>query len=266
MPRWVKKGSPKRKGWKKTGRTRQKVHQIIFPVGKSTFPDSLAVDLFYTTEFYTQTGTNNPNGSMSYFNINGGHAGDPDGNSGGGPTFQDYTHTVATNGMGGTLSDQYGTSINPSFYAVLYAAYNEMFVSSCTIEVDVWCSSPSDSGDLFVVPLATISQNTTSLQELSEARFTKTKRIGYYNYGDSHGTNTIKHHMSFRKMVGQEASDKTLMTQSEYTSSASGANAYNWIWQIAYQPRSSLILTGYQTWRISCKYHCIYFNPQRFGT
>lgn len=266
MVKYKSNRKSKRKNKRKTKRKSQLITQRLFPIGRQTIPDQLKVEMFYTHQFYTANNTACPAGEMAWYNVNGNVLPAPMATSGSGPTFQAYSAVVGagTTGFGGTTSSDFGTGANPGFYAALLSLYNNYYVSGSKITVDIFPSSLFDGGDLYIVPVAPIQQNTGSAQNISESRNVKTKKIALNAFGIMSG-DTLSHYASTRKVLGQKVSDDVLVQNNSYVGSGT-VNPLAWLWQIGFVPRSSVTLAGFLTIRTRISYYVTWTNPSKLTT
>lgn len=230
-------------------------------VGQCTMPDQLHCKLFYSHQFNSASATPCPGGILAYYNVSGNVPATPMVSPGSGPTFQAFSAVVGSQGFGGTAHPGFATAGNPAFYSALLAIYQNWYVESCSITVDVDTTSGNDEGDLYIAPVSVVNQNTTSGQNLSETRFVKTKRIGNYTFGGAGKANSLTSKMSTSKLMGLSSNQQTMVTSASYTGTGTANPGTVWIWQIGYVPRVASTLAGQLAIRTRVVYNVIWHNP-----
>lgn len=257
--RKVKRKGFKRKGFKKTDK-QQIVKRIHFPIGQRVVPDQLEVTLPYDFQFTIPAGQFIA-GAVNYMNVTGSTFVNPLASPGGGPTLVPYSQAAAP-GLNGTANTGF-TVANSAWTNAMLTMYRNWYVKSSAIMVDVEIGGQADASDLHVIPISSNNQNVATAQLILESRYLKSAKIGVFSFGmDGNRSNTIKHFMSQRRLLGINVSDQVLMQTGTYSGSGTGTQpSINWLWQIALNPRDDLVNAAVLGLRIRLKYYCIFYNP-----
>lgn len=271
--RFVKKGAPKTKGYRKTGRTRRVkkgtskgITVWTMPSNpKGHIPDRLYCTGYVENQFQSAIGEIGAAGAnlLNYCTIYGNCTYEPFIGTGlPSNALTGLALTAASPGFGGANNTGYNNATNNiNNFGVLLAAagmYELCYVRSSTIYVDIDVGGLNDDGILYICPVwETVP---TTARALGSSKHCK--QIAMASYGNGL-KNSLKNHAVTRELYGQSFNDEQMMSSGQYSHNNAGSLVQNWFWQVGYQKRSDGVSAAAMEFRIRVYYDMILYRPNQ---
>ena len=268
--RYVRKGAPKTKGWRKTGRIRRVKKKSALSITKwrmPKHPSGFIPDRLYATcvsemQFQCALGTLGSAGGnlLNYFTVYGNCIYQPFSGTGlANGTLSGLALTAASPGMVGTINTNYALANNVANYGILLSGsgmYKRVYVRGSHISVNIDVGALADDGILYIQPA--YNSVPTDARTIGLSKGTKQRAVTSYANGLK---NVLSNKAITRELFGQAQKDVELMLNDSYNCANATACVNNWYWNIGYQRRATGVTTAAIEFKVRVVYDCIFFNP-----